>query len=318
MTGSPIRLGTRGSALAIAQSRMVRDALLRLRPDRSIELVTIKTQGDRVIDRPLSRVPGRGFFVKEIQQALRNEQVDLAVHSLKDLPVEPVEGLTIAAIPVRKSPFDALLSSGSLSVDRLPKGARVGTSSLRRRYQLALERPDLTFLDLRGNIDTRLKKLANGDYDAIILAEAGLERLGIRKAEAVRIPVDVMLPAVGQGALAIEVRADDQKILEYARGLEDSSTRAAVEAERAFLAALGGGCSAPVGALARIEGRILSLQGVVCDPDGRGLVRDTIEGPIENAEVLARDLAGRLVARGVDESLWTHRPVPYKDEKGNA
>jgi len=305
MEESTLRIGTRASRLATVQSRWVRDELGRLAPGRTIELVTIKTEGDRIVDRPLSQVPGKGFFVKEIQKALVDGAVDLAVHSLKDLPVEPTPGLTLGAIPPRESPLDVLITEDGVGLEALPEGALVGTSSARRRCQLANRRPDLRFVDLRGNVDTRLTKLSRGDCRALVLARAGLNRLGLFQVKAVDLPVLVILPAVGQGALAIEIRAGDRSTLELVGRLDDRATRIAVTAERVFLAELGGGCSTPIGALAQVHGDTVSFEGVVCDPQSNETLRGRIEGPVERADALARELARELISRGADRFLAT-------------
>jgi hydroxymethylbilane synthase len=296
-------LGTRGSALAHTQSRWFRDELLRRSPGLTVELLTIKTQGDRIVDRPLAQVPGKGFFVKEIQKALIDGEIDLAVHSLKDLPVESTPGLILGCVPGRESPADTLVTPDGGSLATLPAGAVVGTSSARRRQQIAHGRPDLKFIDLRGNVDPRLAKLSRGECQAIVLARAGLNRLGLTQVKGVDLPFDVMLPAVGQGALGIEIREDDSRAFGLVRLLEDGPTRIAVLAERAFLAALGGGCSAPIGALAIVDGRTIVIDGVVCDPRSDTLLRDRIRGEIDRAEVLALNLAGRLIERGAGRFL---------------
>jgi hydroxymethylbilane synthase len=281
-----LRLGTRGSQLARWQSEWVAGELRRL--GHTVELIEIATHGDVDRARPVEEIGTRGVFTKAIQQALLAREVDLAVHSLKDLPTEPVQGLTLAAVPPRESAADVIVCSTDNPVhpiyeenrsdrivhpteilDVLPQGARVGTGSLRRQAQLLHWRPDLRISEVRGNVDTRLRKLNEGQFDAIVLAEAGLRRLGLAGRISEVLPFEIMLPAVGQGALGIECRADDDKTLAALAALDDAETRAAVTAERALLAHLRGGCMAPVGALGLVEAGRLTLQAVVLSPDGR-------------------------------------------------
>ena len=289
-----ILIGTRGSALALAQAEGVARQLRDL--GARVELRIIKTTGDRVQGPP--EMPAeKGVFVKEIEAALLAGEVRLAVHSLKDLPTDLKPGLLIAAVPLRADPRDALISRGQRLAD-LPRGARVGTSSPRRRAQLLRVRPDLEMLPVRGNVDTRLRKLAAGDYDAIVLAAAGLERLGLGDRIVERLACEVCLPAPGQGALAVEARAGDEEAIGIARRIEDAASRACVEAERALLAGLGGGCRVPIGALAEAEGAALRLRGVVASPDGaRAVFGEKVgerERPQELGRLLAEDLAAQL------------------------
>ena len=289
-----ILIGTRGSALALAQAEGVARQLRDL--GARVELRIIKTTGDRVQGPP--EMPAeKGVFVKEIEAALLAGEVRLAVHSLKDLPTDLKPGLLIAAVPLRADPRDALISRGQRLAD-LPRGARVGTSSPRRRAQLLRVRPDLEMLPVRGNVDTRLRKLAAGDYDAIVLAAAGLERLGLGDRIVERLACEVCLPAPGQGALAVEARAGDEEAIGLARRIEDAASRACVEAERALLAGLGGGCRVPIGALAEAEGAALRLRGVVASPDGaRAVFGEKVgerERPQELGRLLAEDLAAQL------------------------
>jgi hydroxymethylbilane synthase len=289
-----ILIGTRGSALALAQAEGVARQLRDL--GARVELRIIKTTGDRVQGPP--EMPAeKGVFVKEIEAALLAGEVRLAVHSLKDLPTDLKPGLLIAAVPLRADPRDALISRGQRLAD-LPRGARVGTSSPRRRAQLLRVRPDLEMLPVRGNVDTRLRKLAAGDYDAIVLAAAGLERLGLGGRIVERLACEVCLPAPGQGALAVEARAGDEEAIGIARRIEDAASRACVEAERALLAGLGGGCRVPIGALAEAEGAALRLRGVVASPDGaRAVFGEKVgerERPQELGRLLAEDLAAQL------------------------
>lgn len=285
-------IASRGSQLALWQARWVGGQLAARGHECHIEIV--KTTGDKITDVPLAQVGTKGLFTKEIEEALLDGRADLAVHSLKDLPTELPAGLVLAAIPEREDPRDALV--GKRLAD-LPPGARVGTSSLRRSAQLRKLRPDVAIESVRGNLDTRLRKLDQGQYDAILLAAAGLKRLGWQDRVAETLAPEVMCPAVGQGALAIETRAAG-KGFEACRVLDDASTHAAVTAERGLLAALGGGCQVPIGAHATIDGGHLRLLGVVASPDGKEQVRGQAEGPTEEAERIGRELGADLLARG--------------------
>jgi hydroxymethylbilane synthase len=320
-----LRLGTRGSQLARWQAEWVAGELRRL--GHAVELVEIATRGDVERARSIEEIGTRGVFTKEIQRALLAGEVDLGVHSLKDLPTEPVEGLVIAAVPPRESAADVLviragsgeqgagsrepheISRASLLASRslLPIGARVGTGSLRRQAQLRHVRADLRTEDIRGNVDTRLRKLDEGQFDAIVLAEAGLRRLGLAERITQVLPFEVMLPAIGQGALAIECRADDNETRAAIAALEDSATRAAVTAERALLAHLRGGCMAPVGAWGRIEGNVLHLSAVVLSADGSQRLAANDSDSAEDAELLGRRVAEKLLAAGAGELIRSSR-----------
>lgn len=291
-----LRVGTRGSALALTQTRAAVAMLQERTPHLGVEEVVITTTGDVRQDVPLSALGGQGAFVTEIERALRESEVDLAVHSAKDLPSQVPEGLRLAAFTEREDPRDVLVSPFG-TIDALPEGARVGTSSQRRACQLRARRPDLTLLELRGNVDTRLRKLDEGGYDAIVLAGAGLRRLGLQHRATEWIPVDVMLPMVSQGAIALETRANDPWAIAIARTLAHPPTETAVRAERGFLARLGAGCSAAVAAHATIAGDTLTLQAMIGAPDGR-LVRGTREGAAADAEAIGASLAEWLVANG--------------------
>jgi hydroxymethylbilane synthase len=279
-----LRIGSRGSQLALWQANHIA-ALLRGRGNE-VEIEIIKTIGDKITDVPLAKVGTKGMFTKEIEEALAAGRVDLAVHSLKDLPTEITSGFEIAAVPKRDDPRDVFCSRKYASIEALPKAARVGTSSLRRQAQLKALRADLDLHPLRGNVDTRLAKLEGGEYDAIILAAAGLNRLG--KTELIKqyISPDVMCPAAGQGALAIEVRAGDAAALQLLTFLDDSEARASATCERALLNRLGGGCQVPIGALAEMRGRRLHLQAVVASPDGLQVLRESADGddPVQLGE----------------------------------
>lgn len=291
-----IRLGTRASALALAQSGMMAAALRKLGAE--VELVPMRTEGDRLLAAPLTEVGGKGLFVKEIEEALLDGRVDVAVHSLKDLPAELPRGLCLAAFPPREDPRDVLVTASGGGVEDLGRGARVGTSSPRRRAVLLQLRPDLAVEPLRGNVDTRLRKLERGDCDAIILAAAGLARLGLAPAHARPLGTDVFVPAVGQGILAVETREDDRRVRDLVGALDDAPTRPCALAERAFLARLGASCNTPVAAHARLDGAALVLTGIVVSPDGRRILRASDAGPRSEAAQVGRRLAESLLARG--------------------
>ncbi|MFO0906015.1 MAG: hydroxymethylbilane synthase [Pirellulales bacterium] len=310
---APLRLGTRGSPLARWQADWVADQLTR-RGFR-VERVLITTQGD-VKTGPLGSFGGVGVFTKEIQRALLDRQIDLAVHSLKDLPTEPVPGLTLAAVPPREAPGDVLVSRHPGGLEGLPPAARLGTGSTRRKAQLLHVRPDLRVEDIRGNVETRLGKLDAGEYDAIVLAEAGLTRLGMVDRIQTVLPKTVILPAIGQGALGLETRDDDARTQAALRTLDDPATHQAVLAERAFLATLRGGCLAPVGGWAQIQESAapgdspepqLQLEGVVLSPDGRRRLAGQATGAACEAELLGRRLAEELLAQGALELIQAAR-----------
>lgn len=295
-----IRLGTRASALARWQAEWVAARLTEL--GAAVELVFIKTGGDGTTT-PITQSTSQGLFTKEIQRALLDGRVDLAVHSLKDLPTEHVDGLVLAAVPPRESPCDALLSNQVAAIDQLPDRARVGTGSRRRQSQLLYARPDLTVLDIRGNVETRLQKLDDGEYDAIILAEAGLNRLGLADRITQLIPPTTMLPAVGQGALGLETRQDDQVTIATVKLLDDSNAHACVLAERALLAALRGGCLAPVGAWGRVLDGELHLDAVVLSTDGRTRLAANATGDLGSAIAIGEAAARQLIAQGATELI---------------
>lgn len=298
VTARTLRVGTRGSALAVTQTRQVIGALLERWPGLRVEMVTITTRGDMTLDVPLHQVGGKGLFVKEIEEALLEERVDLAVHSCKDMPSELPPGLGLAAFPARADARDALISRDGLSLDRLPQGARVGTSSLRRVCQLQRLRPDLRIEPLRGNVDTRLRKLREGRYDAIVLAAAGLGRLGLADLVTEHLDPERFIPAVAQGALALEARSGDRWVRDLAGALNDTETETAVTAERAFLDRVQGGCQVPAGAHARLAGGRLVMDGFLASPDGSFFARDRVAGVPEEAAGLGRELAERLLSRG--------------------
>lgn len=297
-----LRIGSRGSQLALWQANHVAD-LLRAQ-GHTIKIEVIKTTGDKITDVSLAKVGTKGMFTKEIEEALADQRVDLAVHSLKDVPTELAPEFALAAIMKREDPRDAFISVKYSVLEDLPRGAKVGTSSLRRQCQLKALRPDLEIFPLRGNVDTRLKKLESGEYDAIILAAAGVHRLGLDKHVRTRIPAEVMCPAVGQGALAIETRRDDHSTRSLLVFLDDADTRVAIECERALLGALGGGCQVPIGAYCTTDDpRELWLRAMVGRPDGSEILRDLRAGSRSEPVELGREVAERLLKRGADKIL---------------
>lgn len=293
-------IGSRASRLALWQATWVRDRLAEAGLDVRIEV--IRTAGDRLLDRPLAQFGGKGIFVREIEEALLAGSIDLAVHSLKDLPTTQPEGLRIACVPRREDPRDVLVARAGPTLAALRPSAIVGTGSPRRACQIRALRPDLTIRDLRGNVDTRLAKLERGDYDAVVLALAGLRRLGAEVEGAILSP-DEMIPAVGQGALAIETRADAAGLDVPLRALHDAPTAAAVAAERAFLRGLGGGCQAPIAALGETHAERLSLRGLVGDAEAGVVLRGRSEGPARDAEEIGTRLAEILIGRGASDLL---------------
>jgi hydroxymethylbilane synthase len=296
-------IGTRGSKLALWQAEWVHARLRELEPGIPVSLRRIKTTGDKILDTPLATIGGKGLFVKEIEDALLRGEIDLAVHSMKDVPTHVPAGLEILAIPEREDPRDVLVSRAGVTLDRLAAGARIGTSSLRRQAQLLHARPDLSIQILRGNLDTRLGKLEAGEYDGILLAAAGLRRLGWADRVTEYLSPEVCLPAIGQGALALEGRADDAFVRELAGRVDHRPTRIAVTAERALLERLEGGCQVPIAAYATIEHDMLSMSALVAGVNGRRLIRDSIHGAVDEAHRLGVRLAERLLERGGDEIL---------------
>lgn len=300
-------IGTRGSRLALWQSEHVARRLRELHPGLEVELLTLSTRGDRELEKALPEIGGKGLFTAELEAALERGEADLAVHSLKDLPTEPDPRFTLGAVPERASPLEALISRGGARLAELPRGATVGTSSPRRAAQLRAARPDLRIESLRGNVPTRIQKALDpgGPYDAILLALAGLERLGLQGQVSEILPPEVVLPAPAQGALAVQARAGDEAVLELLRPLDHPPTRRAVEAERAFLRTLGSGCSLPVGALAVEENGLLRLRGRVLRPDGSQSLTHALEGG--DPEQLGAALAEALLAQGAAgllEGAW--------------
>lgn len=298
-----LAFATRPSALARWQTQWVIKALQKIHPTLECEEKVIATQGDRILDKPLPEIGGKGLFTQELESELLNGYVHCAVHSLKDLPVENPAGLTIGCIPMRAEVRDALISRDGYTVATLPKNASIGTSSLRRASQILSLRPDVKTESLRGNVDTRLRKALDGQYDAIILAGAGLTRLGLDNHVTEWLSLDVMLPAPGQGALAVQCRADDHSTLSLLAPLDDESTRKAVLAERAFLSGLGGGCAVPVAAhaMTSVQSSVISLTGLVISEDGRKVVK--VKGQGRDASQLGNELAQQAIAQGADEIL---------------
>jgi hydroxymethylbilane synthase len=300
-------IGSRGSKLALTQAGMIKAELELLEPALAVRIEIIKTSGDTNTD-PLSAIGGKGVFTKELEDALLDGRIDIAVHSLKDLPTIVPRGLNIAAMCKREDPRDALVLSRKIKrlpagIMSLSRGATIGTSSPRRLAQLKNLRQDLVIIDLRGNVDTRLRKLDEGQHDALILACAGLRRLGLENRISVAVPASEMLPAVGQGALGIETRADDQTAMAAVSKLDHKFTRAACTAERAFLRSLGGGCQLPIAAHAVVRDKKIRLNGLVAHPQGEKIIRDRISGSLDDAEQLGSELGERLLAQGARELL---------------
>jgi hydroxymethylbilane synthase len=298
-----IRIATRQSPLALWQARHVGALLTARHPGLQVSLVEMTTEGDRFLSAPLSQVGGKGLFVKEIEQSLIDGRADIAVHSLKDMTSLLPEGLVLAAVPAREDPRDAFCSPTGLTLDRLPQGARVGTSSLRRSCILRSRRPDLEIVSLRGNVQTRLQKTREQGLAGAMLAFAGLKRLGLEREITEVLSPATSLPAVGQGVLAIQCRASDAEVLALLAPLEDAVTRVAVTAERALLAKLEGGCTVPLAGHATVEGDVVHLRGLVGRPDGSQVVQGEVRGPAREAHALGEKLADELLSRGAREIL---------------
>lgn len=298
-----LKIATRQSPLALWQAEHIRARLEAMHADLTVELVTFVTQGDKILDTPLAKIGGKGLFVKELEAALMDGRADLAVHSMKDVPMALPEGLSLAVICEREDPLDAFVSNHYASFADLPQGAKVGTSSLRRKCQILKARPDLEIIDLRGNVGTRLSKLDDGQYDAIILASAGLKRLGLAKRIRHTIQPDVSLPAVGQGALGLECRSQDQAVLDLILPLMHAETNVCVRAERAFNAYLEGGCQVPIAGYATLQNGQLQIEGRVGSVDGQTILKAVQYGAPEQAEMLGEELAKALLAQGAGELL---------------
>jgi hydroxymethylbilane synthase len=299
-----VRIGTRGSPLALWQANWLRQSLSHAYPQLRISLVRIRTKGDKLVDVSLAKVGGKGLFVKEIEEELLAGRIDLAIHSVKDVPVPLPKGLHIQSIPQREDPGDVLISRNHLTLEELPRGAKIGTSSLRRRAQLLSYRGDLTIVPLRGNVDTRVRKLKTMDLDAIVLAAAGVKRMKLEGRISQSISPKVCLPAIGQGALGVETRVDDHEVNRYLSVIDHGPSHVSVRAERAFLRRLGGGCQVPIAGLGTVSaGDTLVLRGLVGTLDGRKLIKGAVEGKTGKAEEVGTALAEDLLSRGGDEIL---------------
>lgn len=306
----PIRIGTRGSTLAVAQAGWVREKLEERYPGLKVEIITIKTSGDRFLDSSLTAIGGKGVFVKEIEEALLRREIDLAVHSMKDLPTEIAPGLTLAAVPEREDPRDALVTWDRKTLKELPSGAKVGTGSQRRRAQLLYHRPDLAVVPMRGNIDTRLKKLERGEVAALVMAVAGLKRIGHESRVSEYLSPQICLSAVGQGALGLQSR-EGEPVIGQVLFLHYPLTAFQVMAERSFLRRLGGGCQVPIGARAWTDDDQIRLMGVVCDADGLKLYRGEITGAADDAARLGQELAEKLLKDGAGEILMPKESLAH-------
>ena len=303
MSTRTIRIATRKSALALWQAEFVKSALLNAHPHIQVELVPMSTQGDKILDTPLAKIGGKGLFIKELEVAMTEERADIAVHSMKDVPVAFPEGFGLHAICERENPYDAFVSNHFDSLESLPQNAVVGTSSLRRQCQLRKVRPDLVIKDLRGNVNTRLGKLDAGDYDAIVLAAAGLIRLGMQQRIREEISAELSLPAVGQGAVGIECRNDDAELIALLAPLNHLETSIRVKAERALNAKLNGGCQVPIGSFATLDEQTISLRGLVGSVDGQQMLYANASDKLENAEQLGELVAEKLLAQGAGAIL---------------
>jgi len=293
-----VRIGTRGSALARWQANHVKALIEERFPEAQATITIIKTSGDKILDAPFAEIGGKGVFVKEIEDALLEDNIDIAVHSMKDMPSELPGGLVIGAVMKRQSPYDALCSREGVGLDSLPRRAKIGTSSARRAAQLLHLRPDLTITPLRGNVDTRLRKLETEGLDSVVLAQAGLERMGFGDRITEVIPPSKIVPAPGQGIIAAESRSEDIQTREILDSINHSDTEIEAEAERAFLSKLGGGCQAPAGCLASWDGRVLTVVGIIASPDGKEVIREELTGGLGDNVALGADLAELILAKG--------------------
>jgi len=297
-----LKIGSRASKRALVQTNLMKAALEKARPELDIRIQTIKTTGDKIIDTPLNKIGGKGRFTKEIEDALLKGEIDLAVHSMKDLPTELPAGLKIAAVTKREDARDVLLSGKNYTIESLPTGSRIGTSSLRRKAQILNKRRDLKTLDLRGNLDTRIRKLNEGLFDAIVVACAGIKRLGLKLDTSI-ISINDILPQAGQGALGIEIRNNDPATEEIIRILDDNETHLCIDAERALLSGLGGGCQVPIGVYAVMEGGSIRIEAGVFSLDGKTAIKDEISGGKNDAASLGAKLAERLLGKGAGKIL---------------
>ena len=312
---NPIKIGTRSSKLALWQANWVKSVLEKKFPSTPIELIIIKTQGDKILDVPLAKVGGKGLFVKEIEQALLTRRIDIAVHSMKDMPADIPERLCIGAIPERENPVDVFISRNGAGFNELAAGSVIGTSSLRRGAQLRHARPDIVIQPIRGNLDTRLKKLESENFDALVLAAAGMKRLNLEHKITEYLDPGIMLPAIGQGALCIEIRKDDSTVGPLVTSLDHASTRAVVAGERAFLKRLEGGCQVPIAGHGRISEKQFALTGLVAEVDGTRVIKGEKSGPLDSAEAIGIELAEELLAGGADkilEKLKSMAPEGYE------
>ena len=303
MESRKIKIGSRGSPLALWQANWIKDQLEPQNPDIAVEIVIIKTSGDKIQDVPLAKVGGKGLFVKEIEEALLKKDVDFAVHSMKDMPIKFPFALCIASVTKRENPFDALISRNNIKLNDLPKGAKIGTGSLRRASQLLHYRPDLNLIPLRGNVETRIKKLETEGLDAIILATAGLIRLGWGDKISEIISPEILLPAMGQGAVGIEARKHDVDNQILLADMDDENTHLALDAERAVVTQLEGGCNVPIGAFATIEGNEMTLRGLVASLDGKTLYKKELKGDKVNAVALGNEMGNALLDMGGDKIM---------------
>lgn len=303
MSNHTIRIATRKSPLALWQAEHVQAALIAAHPGLQVEILGMTTRGDKILDTPLAKIGGKGLFVKELEVGILKGSADIAVHSMKDVPVEFPEGLQLPVILEREDPRDAFVSNNYDSIEDLPQGAKLGTASLRRQCQISAYRPDLEILPLRGNVNTRLSKLDSGEYDAVILAAAGLKRLGFDKRIRAALSPQQSLPAIGQGAIGIECRSDDERVHELLETLHHQETAICIRAERAMNERLNGGCQVPIAGYATLEGDRLSMSGLVGEPDGSIILREQIDGKPENAVAIGIRVAESLLNQGADEIL---------------
>jgi len=300
---NPIRIGTRGSKLALWQANWVKTVLEKKFPSTPVELNIIKTRGDKILDVPLAKVGGKGLFVKEIEEALLARRIDIAVHSMKDMPADIPQGLCIGAVPERENPVDVFISRSGAKFNQLAAGSVIGTSSLRRGAQLRHARPDIAIRPMRGNLDTRLKKLESENFDALVLAAAGVKRLNLEHKITEYLSPAIMLPAIGQGALCIEIRRDDAIVGPMVATLDHAPTRAVVAGERAFLNRLEGGCQVPIAGNGRIHEKQFILTGLVAEVDGSRIIKEEKSGPLDSVETIGTELAEGLLSRGADKIL---------------